>query len=75
MENFLSEVSEGDTVELIIENNYHVLSINSNGKSYLKIEDTLNRDISNRILGCFIGCVCVSVAVICFLTLIKIKKY
>jgi hypothetical protein len=60
---------------LIIENNYHIISINSNGKSYLKIEDTLNRDISNRILGCFIGCVCVSVAVICFLTLIKIKKY
>ena len=70
---FLDEVSEGDSVELIVEKNYYILSINSNGKSYLKIEDTLNNDRQNMILGCFIGGVCVCLSVICFLTLIKMR--
>ena len=73
-ENFLNEVSKGDSVELIVEKNYYILSIRSNGKSYLKIEDTLNKDRQNMILGCFIGAMYAGLSVICFLTLIK-KRY
>ena len=71
--NFLNDVNVGDPITIIVEDD-SVLSIKSNGQTYLSVEESDVRYESNTIVGFFIGGAIILVSIIGFLTLLVPKR-
>ena len=69
----MRDVDVDDSVELIIEDDY-IMAIRVNGKSYLDLEGSFQKQKNNEFLGYCFGGICMLVSCMIFSTLITVKK-
>lgn len=70
---FLQEVAVGDLIQLTLQED-SIVSIRTNGKSYLNLEDSLEKQENNNVAGYFLGGVFIAISIFAFSTLITVRK-
>ena len=70
---FLQDVAVGDPIELILQEG-EIVSIRTNGKSYMNKADSLEKQQNNTVLGYYVGGGFIVVSLLAFSTLIHVRK-
>ena len=70
---FLQEVAVGDSIQLTLQEG-EIVSIRTNGKSYLNLEDSLEKQENNNVAGYFLGGGFIAISIFAFSTLITVRK-
>ena len=70
---FLQEVAVGDPIELTLQEG-EIVSIRTNGKSYMNEEDSLEKQQNNTAMGYYLGGGLILIALFSFSTLINVKR-
>lgn len=70
---FLQEVAVGDPIELTLQEG-EIVSIRTNGRSYMHKADSLEKQQNNTVLGYYLGGGFIVVSLLAFSTLINIRR-
>ena len=70
---FLQEVAVGDPIELTLQEG-EIVSIRTNGRSYMHRADSLEKQQNNTVLGYYLGGGFIVVSLLAFSTLINIRR-
>ena len=70
---FLQDVAVGDPIELILQEG-EIVSIRTNGKSYMNKADSFEKQQNNTVLGYYVGGGFIVVSLLAFSTLIHVRK-
>ena len=70
---FLQEVAVGDPIELTLQEG-EIVSIRTNGKSYMNEEDSLEKQQNNTAMGYYLGGGLILISFFSFSTLINVKR-
>ena len=70
---FLQEVAVGDPIELTLQEG-EIVSIYTNGRSYMYKADSLEKQQNNTVLGYYLGGGFIVVSLLAFSTLINIRR-
>ena len=70
---FLQEVAVGDPIELTLQEG-EIVSIRTNGKSYMNKTDSLEKQQNNTVMGYCVGGGFVLISLLAFATLIKVRR-
>ena len=70
---FLQEVAVGDPIELTLQEG-EIVSIRTNGRSYMHREDSLEKQQNNTVLGYYLGGGLIVVSLLAFSTLINVRR-